>query len=280
MGSTENINSRTVAGTRGILGLKDQVGHLIGARDLLWAWTSRTIRSRYQQSVLGGLWIVVQPLAVVVLFSVVFTFFVPVDTGDIPYPVFSYAAMVPWLLLANSLGDMAESVVGNMHLITKIYFPREILPLAAMLARLLDYSVSFGVLAVLMFLFRVPIFLLGWLFLPVILAIQLTLIVGLGLALSAANVFYRDVRSLLALGIQLWFYASPIIYPVSMVPEQLRPFYYLNPMAGILEAYRAVILYNTLPDPSILLSAVVAVLVFAFGYWFFRRVEFQFADIV
>jgi len=280
MESTESTASRMVRDTRGILGMKDQVSHLIGARDLLWAWTGRIIRARYQQSVLGGLWMIVQPLAVVALFSVIFTLFVPVDTGDMPYPVFSYAAMVPWLLFASSLGDMTESVVGNMNLITKIYFPREILPLSAMLARLVDYFVAFGLLAVLMLLFRVPIFLLGWLFLPIILAIQLTLIVGLGLALSAANVFYRDVRSLLTLGIQLWFYASPIIYPVSMVPERLRPYYYLNPMAGILEAYRAVILNGTLPDSSIFLSAVVAVLVFAFGYWFFRRVEFQFADIV
>lgn len=256
------------------------ISHLIQAKDLIHTWTSRSIRARYQQSVLGGLWIVIQPLAIVAMFSIIFTYFVPVDTGDIPYPVFSYVAMIPWLLLSSSLGEMTDSIVGNLNLVTKIYFPREILPLSSVLARLLDYFVGFIILIVLMLIFKVPFFLLGWLLLPVILVIQLALIVGLGLTLAAANVFYRDVRSILALGIQLWFYASPIIYPVSVVPEQLRPFYYLNPMAGILEGYRAVLLFHTMPPPSLYISAAVALIVLVFGYVFFKRVEFHFADIV
>lgn len=256
------------------------INYLIQTKDLLWAWTDRTIRSRYQQSILGGLWIIVQPLMVVVLFSVIFTFFVPVDTGSIPYPVFSYVGLIPWMLFANSLVDMSESLVGNMGLITKIYFPREILPLASMLARLLDYFVAFALLLLLMWWFRVPIFPLGWLFLPIILLTQVTLIIGVGLALAAANVFYRDVRSGLGLGIQLWFYASPIIYPVSAIPEKFRPFYYLNPMAGVLDAYRDVLLYQKLPGPFLYISALAAVIVFVFGYWFFKRVEFQIADVI
>ena len=121
---------------------------------------------------------------------------------------------------------------------------------------------------------------MGLLFLPVILAIQLMLILGLGMAGAALNVFYRDVQSLLALVIQLWFYASPIVYPVTMVPERLRPLYFLNPMAGILEAYRAILLYQTLPSPNLVIAGLEAVVIFLAGYWFFKRVEFLFADIV
>lgn len=254
--------------------------NLYQTRNLLRAWTGRNIRARYQQSVLGWLWAVMQPAAQVIIFSFVFTFFVPIDTGDIPYPVFSYVAVVPWTLLAASLPDMTDSLVANMGLVTKIYFPREVLPIAAMLARLMDFGIAAGLLIILIIFFRVPVYVAGWLYLPVILVIQLMLIVGLGLACAALNVFFRDVRSLLVLGLQLWFYASPIIYPVTMVPEQLRTLYFLNPMAGVIEGYRAVILYAELPGNYLILSAVVSLVVFIVGYWLFKRVEFQFADIV
>jgi lipopolysaccharide transport system permease protein len=250
------------------------------AKDLLREWTSRTIRARYQQSVLGWFWAILQPVAQVAIFTIVFTMIVPIDTGDVPYILFSYVAIVPWMLLATSLPDMANALVDNMALVTKIYFPREILPIAAMLARLLDFGVAAVLVAILLLFYRVPPFPLGWLFLPVILTIELTLILGLGLACAALNVFFRDVRSILVLGLQLWFYASPIIYPVSLVPEWLRPFYFLNPMAGVITAYRAVLLDGQLPGPYLASAAVIALLVFVAGYWFFKRVEFQFADIV
>lgn len=257
-----------------------QVSELYRTRDLLWAWTGRNIRARYQQSLLGWFWAIMQPAAQVLIFSVVFTLFVPIDTGAIPYPVFSYVAVVPWTLLAASLPDMTDSLVANMGLITKIYFPREILPIAAMLARLLDFVVAFALLVVLMIIFRVPVYLAGWVFLPFMLLIQLMLMIGLGLACAALNIFFRDVRSLLALGLQLWFYASPIIYPVSMVPEQLRPIYFLNPMAGLLEGYRDVLLYQRLPGAYLIPSVVVTLVIFLVGVWLFKRVEFKFADIV
>jgi len=256
------------------------VTNLYQARDLLRTWTTRNVRARYQQSALGWLWAVIQPAAQVALFSIIFTLIVPVDTGEIPYVVFSYVAMVPWTFLASSLSDMSDSLVGNMSLVTKIYFPREVLPVAAMLGRLLDFGVAAGLLVILIIFYRVPIFPAGWLFLPLILAVQVVLMLGLGLGLAALNVFFRDVRSLLVLGLQLWFYASPILYPLNMVPEQLRPLYMLNPMAGILEAYRAVLLLGQLPDAYLALSALTSLVLFVIGYWFFKRVEFQFADIV
>jgi lipopolysaccharide transport system permease protein len=250
------------------------------SKDLLWAWTVRTIRARYQQTSLGWLWAVIQPVAQVIIFTLIFTFFVPINTGEVPYPIFSYAAVVPWTLLSASLIEMAQTLVSNMNLINKIYFPREILPVAALLARLLDFGVASCLLVLLMLYYHVPAFPAGWLFLPVILAIELALILGLGFASAAANVFFRDVQSLLVLGLQIWFYASPIIYPVSKVPEVLRPFYFLNPMAGIIEAFRDVLIYGRIPGVYLIPSAVVAVVVFILGYWFFKRVEFQIADIV
>lgn len=249
-------------------------------RDLLEAWTWRIVRARYQQSLLGGLWAIIQPAATVAIFSLIFTRFMRVDTGGVPYVLFSYATMVPWTLFATSLGDMVNSLVDNMNLVTKIYFPREILPISAMSARLIDFGIASAVLVVLMILYQVPPFLTGWLYLPLILVIQIALGLGLGLAGAALNVFYRDVKHLIALGLQVWMYASPVIYPSSIVPEQLRPLYFLNPMAGIIEAYRDVLLYEKLPDVYLIWAALVSFTILLVGYWFFKRVDFQFADVV
>lgn len=249
-------------------------------RDLLWAWTSRTILSRYQQSVLGGLWAVMQPIAMVVIFTVIFTKFIHVDTGNTPYLVFSYAAMVPWTFFSTSISDMVESLVGNMNLVTKIYFPREILPIAAMLARLLDFGIAFFVLIILMAVYRIPIFSSTWLYLPLILLLQISLTLGFGMIVAALNVYLRDVKHLVTLGLQLWLYATPIIYPVSSVPERFRPYYFLNPMAGIIEGYRNVLLHEGTPESYLFISALISILVLLIGFWFFKRVEHQFADIV
>ncbi len=253
---------------------------ILRSRDLLWEWTRRNIRSRYQQSVLGWLWAILQPAGQVAIFTVVFTFVVRVDTGDTPYIIFSYVAIVPWTFLAMSLTDMSNSIVENMSLVTKIYFPREILPIAAMLARLLDFAVASSIVVLLMLVYRVDISIPALLSIPVILAVHLMLVIGLGLLLSAANVFVRDVRSILVLGIQLWFYASPTLYPVSMIPAAYRPYYYLNPMAGIIESYRGALLHGQVPGLQLLISAAPSLLVFIAGYWIFKRVEFRFADII
>lgn len=257
-----------------------QAGQLIRARDLIWAWTARTLRGRYQQSALGWLWAIVQPVATVAIFTVIFTRFVPVDTSGVPYILFSYTAVVPWTLLATSITDMAISLVQNMNLVGKIYFPREVLPISVLLARLVDFGISILLLAVLVLFYQRPISFAGLLYLPLILGIQLVLILGLGIGSAALNVFYRDVDPLLKLGVQIWFYASPIIYPMSLVPENWQWLYFLNPMAGVIEGYRDVLIYNRVPGIYLLPSAVVASLIFLIGYWFFKRVEFQFADII
>ena len=240
----------------------------------------RTIRGRYQQSLLGWLWAIVQPAASVAIFSIIFTQFVPVNTGGIPYPVFSYVAVVPWAFFASSLNDMTHSLVQNMSLVTKIYFPREALVMAAMLARLMDFGIAAVLLILLIVIFRVSVEPMGLLVLPLVLLLQIVLVSGLGLITSALNIFYRDVQPMLALVIQLWFYASPIIYPVTMVPERYRFLYYLNPMAAILESYRDILLRNSLPGYYLLTAGIFSFVVFILGYWFFKRVEYLFADIV
>lgn len=257
-----------------------QIHTLYLKKDLIWAWTYRIVRGRYQQSVLGGLWAIIQPAAAAVIFTIIFSFFIPIDTGGIPYIVFSYTAMVPWTLFSSSVLEMADSLVGNMNLVSKIYFPREILPVSSMLARLVDFFISFSLILLFMLIYQIPIFIPGWLLLPFVLLTQLSLGLGLGLIGSALNVFYRDIRLIFILGMQIWFYATPILYPVSSVPENLRVIYFLNPMAGVIVAYRAVLLYQELPGLYLLVSSGVALVILLFGYWFFKRVEFQFADII
>jgi lipopolysaccharide transport system permease protein len=249
-------------------------------RDLLIAWILRTIRARYQQSILGGLWAILQPAATVAIFTVIFTMFIPVDTGSVPYVVFSYTALVPWLLFSTSITEMVDSLVVNMNLVSKIYFPREILPIAAALARLLDFGIAYGLLVLVMVFYQMPVFAPSWFYLPIILVIQLALTLGLGLIGAALNVFYRDIKHLFILVMQLWFYATPIIYPVSVVPEQLRPFYFFNPMAGVIEAYRAVMLGGEMPGSYLIISALIGLVALLVGHWLFKRVEPQFADVV
>ena len=253
---------------------------LIESRDLLWAWSARIISARYQQSALGGLWAIAQPVAMVIIFTIVFTRFVPVDTGGPPYLIFAYVTLVPWTLFATSLGDMTNSLVENMSLVNKIYFPREILPISAMLARLLDFFIAASLVIIMVLYFQISVEPMSLLYLPLILLTQLALAMGLGFIGATLNIFYRDVRYLVTVGIQLWFYASPIIYSVQLVPENIRPFYFLNPMAGVLEAYRDVILHNGQPGYYIFISATSAVVLLFFGYWFMKRLEFRFADIV
>lgn len=249
-------------------------------RPLLLAWIVRTIRARYKQSFLGGLWAIVQPTVATLIFSIVFTYFVPIDTGGVPYIVFSYAAMAPWIFFTTSLTDMVESLVSNMNLVSKIYFPREVLPIAALLARLLDFGISGILLVGLMLYFGIAVNPLMLLYLPAILATQMALALGLGFIGAALNVFYRDVKHVIALVIQVWLYASPIIYPIERIPEWLRPYYFINPMAGILEAYRDVLLRQQAPGSYLYLSVAIAALLLLIGYRFFKKVEFQFADVV
>lgn len=249
-------------------------------RELLFAWVFRIIRARYQQSILGGLWAILQPAAQVLVFTIIFTQFIPIRTGETAYVLFSFVGIVPWTFFATSVTDMVGSLVENMNLVTKIYFPRQILVVAALLARFVDFMIAGLMVLVLMLFYRTAIYFPALLFLPLVIAIQIALALGLGLIGAALNVFYRDVKHIFALGLQLWFYASPIIYPIDRVPENYQSLYFLNPMAGIISAYRNILLEGRFPDQILLNSVFVALIVLIAGYWFFKRVEFQFADVV
>jgi lipopolysaccharide transport system permease protein len=249
-------------------------------RYLVWMWTQREIKIRYKQSILGAAWAILQPLSLMFIYTLVFSFFVHVPTDGIPYPIFAYVAILPWTLLSTSLSFGIPSLVTNMNLLTKIYFPREILPLTPIGAGLLDFLIGFAVFLVFMIFYHLPLFLtIVWL--PILLFIQIILTVGVSLFASALNVFYRDIRFLVPLVIQLWFYATPIIYPYSSVPEWLRPIYNLNPMVGIIDSYRRVILLGKPPSlPLLAVSTSISILLFLLAYAYFKRVEWKFADLI
>lgn len=249
-------------------------------RDLLLTWTVREIKVRYKQSVVGGLWAVLQPLSLMIVFTLVFSFLARVPTDGIPYPIFSYTALLPWLFLSTSISFAVPSLVNNLNLVTKIYFPREILPIASVGAAFLDFSIASIIFLGMMLIFQVSF---SWtmLWVPLLLIIQTLLTLGLVLFMSALNVFYRDIRFVIPLATQIWMYATPIIYPVTLVPERFRPFYMLNPMAGLIDSYRRVILLGQPPVWSyVTFSAVLAVLIFIGGYIYFKRSEGMFADMI
>jgi len=249
-------------------------------RDLLWLWTTREVKVRYKQSVLGVAWAILQPLVLTVVFTVVFSRLVRVDTGGVPYPIFAYAALVPWTLFATSLSFGIPSLVTNMNLVTKIYFPREILPLASIGSALLDFLVASLIFVGMLVAYRVwPSVHALWV-IP-LLVIQTILMVGVTLWGSAVIVFFRDMRFVVPLLTQVWMYATPIIYPVELVPERLQPYYFLNPMAGIIDGYRRVLVMAEAPRlPALGLALLVSGLIMFSSYAFFKRTEPLFADLI
>lgn len=253
---------------------------LFNARELLFSWTFREFRVRYSQSFMGAAWAIMQPLVLMVIFSFVFSFVLNINTGDIPYPVFSYVGTLPWTLFATSITFAVPSLVSNMNLVSKIYFPREVLPISSILVALVDFAIAAVLLIPMFLIFRVPI---TWtiVFVPLILLIQTLLTLGISFFASAINVFFRDVRFIVPLALQVWMYLSPVIYPVTAVPEQWRWLYFLNPMAAIIDSYRRVLLMGQLPDwPYLGLSAVVSLIVLVLGYRYFKNAERQFADLI
>lgn len=253
---------------------------LLRYRDLLWLWIMREVQVRYKQSLLGATWAVVQPLALTIIFTIVFSRFVRVDTGDVPYPIFSYTALVPWTFFSTSLSFGTASLVNNMNLVTKIYFPREILPLASVGAAFVDFTVSALILAGMMIVYgMIPKWTSLWV-VP-LLSLQIALTIAVVLLGSALLVFFRDMRFVVPLLTQLWMYATPIIYPTSVVPEHYRTLYFLNPMASIIDGYRRVLLTGEAPQLDNLVAATIVTLTLLLvGYLFFKKAEPVFADLI
>ncbi|HZR33556.1 MAG TPA: ABC transporter permease [Terriglobales bacterium] len=249
-------------------------------RELLFFLTWRDIKVRYKQTVLGVAWAIIQPFFGMVVFTIFFGRLAKVPSDGIPYPLFCYAALLPWQLFAYALTESSNSVVTNERLITKVYFPRLVIPISAVLAGLVDFVIAFGVLLVMMAYYGVRP---GWavLTLPLFVLFAVATALGVGLWLSALNVRYRDVRYTLPFITQLWLFASPVAYSSSLVPERWRPLYGLNPMTGVVEGFRWALLGRTTPPGMmVLVSGVVVVVVLLSGLFYFRRVERSFADLV
>jgi lipopolysaccharide transport system permease protein len=249
-------------------------------RDLLWMLTVRHIRVRYKQAVIGVGWVLLQPIVAMVIFSIIFGNFAKLDGGTLPYPVFVYAALVLWTLLSESVSRASISLLADEKLVTKVYFPRLVIPLAAVGSAWIDFVVSLFVLLPLVWLYGLrPTWSL--ILLPISMLATMILASGVGLILAALNVRYRDFQYTVPFLLQVWLYASPVIYSTQIVPETIRPIYYLNPMAGLIELGRfAVSGQGHLSLVGLALSGLSAILALGLGATVFRWVEHRFADYI
>ena len=249
-------------------------------RELLYFLTKRDIKVRYKQTVLGGLWAVIQPAFTMLVFTLFFGRLAKMPSDGLPYPIFVYAGLLPWTYFANALSASGNSLVGSANLITKVYFPRIVVPASAALAGLLDFFIALFVLAALMIWYQ---FLpgAGILLFPFLVALSFLCAVGVGLWLSALNVQYRDIRYAIPFLIQVWMFMSPVIYPVSLVHGRYQWLLALNPMGGVIHAYRASLLGHQPIDWGLLaLSTLIILALFLGGLYYFRRMEKVFADVV
>jgi lipopolysaccharide transport system permease protein len=264
--------------SRGWVSLK--LDELWEYRELLYFLTWRDIKVRYKQTALGAAWAIIQPFFTMLVFSLFFGRLAKVPSDGIPYPIFSFAALVPWTFFANGLSQSSNSLVGSSNLITKVYFPRLAIPISAVLSGVVDFVLAFIVLLGMMAYYGVAPT-LNVLWLPLFLLLALVTSLGVGLWLSALNVEYRDVRYVLPFVVQFWMFATPIAYPSTLLSEPWRNLYGLNPMVGVIEGFRWALLgTNTAPGPIIIMSSLAALLILAGGAFYFRRVEKTFADLV
>lgn len=253
---------------------------LLGQRELITSLIFRDIRSRYKQSALGIAWALLTPLVMTAVFTVVMSKIAKVDTGNIPYPIFSYIALLPWTFFSQGLTAGTECLVANFNLITKIYFPREVFPISAVLGKVIDLGLGVLVLVPLFVIYHVKITWLVLLVLPVML-VQTCLMLGLTFIMSSLNLFYRDIRHVVPLLTTVWMYLLPIIYPLELVPKKYLALYMLNPMVSIMDAYRKVALQGETPMWNYLgLSAAVSIIIMIAGYWMFKKLEPAFAETI
>jgi len=249
-------------------------------RELIYFLTWRDIKVRYKQAVLGVAWSVLQPVLTTAITTLVFGVLLKVKSDGLPYPVFALSALLPWHLFQLSLQKSSVSLVGNSNLITKVYFPRVIIPFSSVLAALVDFAISLVMLFISMAIYRIP---LSWNVFWILPLTLLTVLAALavGLWLSALNVQYRDVQQMVPFLIQIWMYATPIVYPITTIPEgTLRYIYSLNPMVGVVQGFRWALFGGSPPDMTLLISSLAVLLLLVSGLFFFRRMEKTFADVV
>jgi lipopolysaccharide transport system permease protein len=255
------------------------VHELWGYRELLWVLASRDVQVRYKQAVLGAAWAIIRPVTTMLIFSFVFGRLAGMPSDGLPYPVFVFAGLLPWNFFSAAVASSGQSLVGSSHLVSKVYFPRLIIPLASCGAPVVDFLVSMVVLAIMMAWWGV-----GWsahlLALPLLMALLLFAAVGIGMLLSALTVAYRDFTHLTPFILQVWMYATPVVFPLSAVPPRWQWLLKLNPMTGIVEGFRAACLGRPFDVGSLVFSAAVATVLFVVGVAYFEKVERRFADII
>jgi lipopolysaccharide transport system permease protein len=257
------------------LGLKDVWTY----RELFYFLTWRDVKVRYKQTLLGAAWAILQPLCQMIIFTVLFSRVAGIESDGIPYPIFSYAALLPWTFFSNAVLNSSNSLVGSSNLITKVYFPRMIIPGAAVGAGLVDFAIASLLLVVLMIYYRIA---LTWnvLVLPLLLLEITLLATGVGMWMSALNVKFRDIRYALPFLVQLWMFASPIIYPSSIIPEKWRWVLVLNPLMGNISGFRSALFGRNFDWYAIAISWVITIVMLVYAAYTFRRMEKTFADVV
>ena len=249
-------------------------------RELFWAFTVREIKVRYKQTVLGAGWAILQPLALTLIFTVIFGFLLNFGSGEIPYPIFAYSALLPWTFFSNAVTFGSLSVVNNSSLVTKIYFPRELLPLATITAALFDFLIASLIFLIMFFFYRIQIT-PNLFYLVLIVPCIFLLTTGISLIFSTLNVLFRDIKFIIPLLLQVWFYLTPIIYSLNSIPDKYTRFYILNPMAPLIDSFRDVTVLGSKPDLLPLGSAAIfSLLIFMAGILFFRTRERIFADVI
>ena len=248
-------------------------------RELLSTFIWRDVKIRYKQTALGFLWAIIQPLFMMVIFTFFFGGLANIPSDDVPYPLFVLAALLPWTLFAEGITRSTMSMVTNAAIMTKVYFPRLIMPLSGVLSPLVDFAISMSILVVMMGYYGY-VSTLNIVFLPLFIILALATSFGVGLWFSALNVKYRDFQYTIPFMIQLWLFASPVVYPASLLPESLRFLYGLNPMAGVIEGFRWALLDTGMPSGMIFVSAGVVVTLVISGMFYFRRMEQYYTDIV
>jgi lipopolysaccharide transport system permease protein len=249
-------------------------------RELIYFLTWRDILVRYKQTLLGASWAVLQPLMQMIVFNFLFGNMANISTGNIPRPIFTFSALLPWNLFAKALSDTSNSLVANRNMITKVYFPRLVVPIASVLSGVVDFLIAFLILIGMMIYYQVAVPVTVWL-VPVFILLSLVVALGVGLWFSAWNLHYRDVRYFIPFLSQFWMLASPIAYPLSRIPEKFQTLYMLNPMVGVVEGFRwALIGGDPVPQLALIFSAGIGLLLLISGLFYFRRMERTFADMV
>jgi homopolymeric O-antigen transport system permease protein len=248
-------------------------------RDLLYVLTVRDIKVRYKQTMLGFAWAIIQPVMLMVVFSIFFGRLGNIPSDGFPYPIFVYAALLPWTFFANSITNSANSLVGSANLVSKVYFPRLIIPLSSIGSGLVDFAIAAAILLLLMVYYEVS-WTFNLLLAPILMAGAVLTALGVGTCLAALNVAYRDFRYVVPFMVQFWMFVTPVVYPASLVPREWQWALYANPMAGVIEGFRSAFLGRPFDVSGMLVSLAIAAMLFAAGISYFEKVERRFADII